>query len=132
MGDVHSFKFTSTKENKGDSRKYGYFLDAQNLAEVLLQSKRISLDKAGQKLNTNVKKMKGIEHGKVTKKYIDYLIQDVETTYQVYEKLIEELDLYQIDIPPTRIFSSASLGKHALKQLAIQSFLDLNPDFPLR
>jgi hypothetical protein len=130
MGDAYNFKFTSTKINKGKDRFSGYFLDAQKLAEVLLQSKRISLDKAGQKLNTNVKKMKGIVHGKVTERYIDYLIDDVETTYQVYEKLIDELDLYQINIPPTKIYSSASIGKHSLKQLGIQSFLDLNPEFP--
>ncbi|NPE29446.1 hypothetical protein HNV12_16100 [Methanococcoides sp. SA1] len=130
MGDAYNFQFTSTKINKGKNRFSGYFLDAQKLAEVLLQSKRISLDKAGQKLNTKSKKMKGIEHGKVTEKYIDYLIADVETTYQVYEKLIDELDLYQIDIPKTRIYSSASIGKHSLKQLGIKPFLDLNPDFP--
>nr|WP_232221985.1 DNA polymerase [Methanococcoides burtonii] len=129
MGDAYNFKFTSTKINKGNDHFTGYFLDAQKLAEVLLQSKKISLDKAGQKLNTKTKKMKNIEHGKVTKKYIDYLIQDVETTYQVYEKLIEELDHYQIDIPPTKIFSSASIGKHSLKQLGIESFLSLNPEF---
>ncbi|NPE31258.1 hypothetical protein HNV12_25535, partial [Methanococcoides sp. SA1] len=130
MGDAYNFKFTSTKINKGNDRFSGYFLDAQKLAEVLLQSKRISLEKAGDMLNTNVKKMKDIEHGKVNKKYIDYLIADVETTYQVYVKLIDELDLYQINIPPTKIYSSASIGKHSLKQLGIQSFLDLNPDFP--
>ncbi|ABE51539.1 DNA polymerase [Methanococcoides burtonii] len=129
LGDAHTFKLTSTKINKGKDHFSGYFLDAQKLAEVLLQSKRISLDKAGQKLDTNVKKMKGIEHGKVTERYIDYLIDDVETTYQVYEKLIDELELYQISIPPTKIFSSASIGKYALGQLGIQSFLDLNPEF---
>ncbi|TQD27912.1 DNA polymerase [Methanolobus vulcani] len=130
MGDAYTFKLTTTKENKGEEYFSGYYLDAQKLAEVLLQSKHISLEKAGEKLNTPIKKMKGIEHGKVTKRYIDYLIQDVETTYHVYEKLIDELDRYQINIPPTRIFSSASIGKHALKQLGIQSFLDLNPEFP--
>ncbi|ABE51551.1 DNA-directed DNA polymerase B [Methanococcoides burtonii] len=129
MGDAYNFKFTSTKINKGKDKFSGYFLDAQKLAEVLLQSKHLSLDKAGQKLNTNVKKMKGIEHGKVTERYIDYLIADVETTYQVYEKLIDELDLYQINIPPTKIYSSASIGKYSLKQLGIQSFLDLNPEY---
>ncbi|NPE28390.1 hypothetical protein HNV12_10545, partial [Methanococcoides sp. SA1] len=122
LGDAHAFKLTSTKINKGIDHFSGYFLDAQTLAEVLLQSKRISLDKAGQKLNTKTKKMKDIEHGKVTERYIDYLIADVETTYQVYEKLIDELDLYQINIPPTKIYSSASIGKHSLKQLGIQSF----------
>lgn len=130
MGDAYTFKFTSTKINKGKDRFSGYFLDAQTLGEALLKAEHLSLEKAGQMLNTRIKKMKGIEHGKVTERYLDYLIQDVETTYQVYEKLIDELDLYQINIPPTRIFSSASLGKHALRQLGIQSFLALNPDFP--
>ena len=130
IGDAYTFKFTSTKLNEGKDRFSGYFLDAQKIAEVLLQSKRISLDRAGEKLNTKIKKMKGIEHGNVTERYIDYLIQDVETTYEVYEKLIDELDLYQIDIPLTKIYSSASIGKHALKQLGIESFLNLNPKFP--
>ncbi|MDA0525458.1 DNA polymerase [Methanococcoides alaskense] len=130
MGGAHTFKFTTTKENKGTEYFSGYFLDAQTLAEVLLQSKHISLAKAGEKLNTPIRKMEGIVHGKVTEKYIDYLIQDVETTYQIHEKLIDELDHYQIDIPKTRIYSSASIGKHSLKQLGIKPFLDLNPDFP--
>ena len=33
-------------------------------------------------LNTPTQKMKGVEHGKVTEKYIDYNIIDVETTYE--------------------------------------------------
>ncbi|WP_235283252.1 DNA polymerase [Methanosarcina sp. 2.H.A.1B.4] len=74
--------------------------------------------------------MKGIEHGKVTEKYIDYLIKDVETTHAVYEKLVKELDVYQIHIPITKIFSEASIGKHALSQLGVKPFLALNPDFP--
>lgn len=130
LGDAHSFKFTTTKQNKGGDYFSGYFLDAQKLAEVLLQSKRISLARAGEKLSTRIRKIEGIEHGKVTNRYIDYLIKDVETTYEVYVKLIEELDIYQIDIPLTKIYSSASIGKYALKQLGIESFLTLNPDFP--
>lgn len=129
LGDAHTFKFTTTKFNTGKDYFPGYFLDVQTLAEVLLQSKRISLDRAGEKLNTSTKKMKGIEHGRVTERYIDYLITDVETTFQVYQKLVAELDIYQIDIPLTKIYSSASLGKYALKQLGIKPFLELNPDF---
>jgi DNA polymerase elongation subunit (family B) len=130
LGDAYNFKFTTTKQNKGKDYFSGYFLDAQKLAEVLLQSKRISLKRAGEKLNTKKRKIEGIEHGKITNKYIDYLIQDVETTYEVYAKLIDELDTYGIDIPLTKIYSSASIGKYALKQLGIDSFLNLNPDFP--
>ncbi|WP_321418435.1 DNA polymerase [uncultured Methanomethylovorans sp.] len=130
LGNAYSFKFTTTKENKGKEYFQGYFLDAQTLAKVLLQSNHISLAKAGEKLNTKNRKMKDIEHGRVTKRYIDYLIQDVATTYEVYQKLIEELDLYQIDISPTQIYSAASLGKHTLKQLGIKPFKEQVPEFP--
>ncbi len=129
LGYSNSFKFTTTKQNKGESYFLGYFRDTQRLAEVLLQERRISLEKAAERLNTPVQKMKGIEHGKVTEKYIDYLIKDVETTQAVYEKLVKELDVYQIHIPITKIFSEASIGKHALSQLGVNPFLALNPDF---
>ncbi|WP_424353506.1 hypothetical protein [Methanosarcina mazei] len=105
-------------------------MDTQRLAEVLLQSNHISLEQAGEKLNTPVQKMKGVEHGKVTEKYIEYLVKDVETTHAVYEKLVKELDVYQIHIPITKIFSAASIGKYALEQLGVKPFLELNPDFP--
>jgi DNA polymerase elongation subunit (family B) len=130
LGDSYSFKFTATKQNKGKSRFSGYFLDAQRLAEVLLDSRHISLEKAGKKLNTPVQKMKGIKHGRVTKKYIEYLVKDVETTYEVYKVLVKELDVYQIRIPITKIYSPASIGKYALEQLGIKTFLEMNPDFP--
>ena len=130
LGYSNSFKFTTTKQNKGESYFSGYFLDTQRLAEVLLQSNHISLEQAGEKLNTPVQKMKGVEHGKVTEKYIEYLVKDVETTHAVYEKLVKELDVYQIHIPITKIFSAASIGKYALEQLGVKPFLELNPDFP--
>jgi len=130
LGNAYSFKFTTTKYNMGKDRFSGNFLDAQTLAEILLQSKHISLEKAGEKLNTRTRKIKNIEHGRVTPKYIEYLIKDVETTYDVYEKLIAELDIYQINIPITKIFSPASLGKHALTQMGIKTFIEQNPDFP--
>ncbi|MDD4438250.1 MAG: hypothetical protein PHS04_09480 [Tissierellia bacterium] len=130
LGYSNSFKFTTTKQNKGESYFPGYFLDTQRLAEVLLQERRISLEKAAERLNTPVQKMKGVEHGKVTERYIEYLVKDVETTQAVYEKLVKELDVYQIHIPITKIFSSASIGKHALEQLGVKPFLELNPDFP--
>lgn len=130
LGNAYSFKFTTTKYNMGKNRFSGNFLDAQTLAEVLLQSKHIFLEKAGEKLNSRTRKIKNIEHGRVTPKYIEYLVKDVETTYEVYEKLIVELDIYQINIPITKIFSSASLGKHALTQMGIKTFIEQNPDFP--
>ncbi|WP_292463474.1 hypothetical protein [Methanolobus sp.] len=129
LGSAYSLKFNGTKENQGKDKHYGYLLDAQTLAEVLLRQDHISLKKACELLNTKTKKMEDVEHGKVTKRYIDYLRTDVRATFEVYEKLITELNLYQIDIPPTKIYSNASLGKYALMQLGVKPFHELNPDF---
>ena len=133
LGDAYSFRFTTTKQNKGENYFSGYFLDVQKIAEVLLQKKEtrhISLEQAAKMLNTPTQKMKGVKHGKVTEKYIDYNITDVDATYEVYEALIKELKVYQIRIPPTKIYSEASIGKHALEQLGVKPFLEMNPDFP--
>lgn len=130
LGEAYTFEFARTKQNKGENYFKGYFLDVQKLAETLLQEKHISLEKAGKKLDTPTQKMKDIEHGKVTEKYIKYNIIDVQVTCEVYDALIKELDVYQINIPPTRIFSEASIGKYALEQLGIKPFKEINPNFP--
>jgi DNA polymerase elongation subunit (family B) len=130
LTDAYSFKFTTTKQNKGESYFSGYFLDVQNLSKVLLLKKHISLEEAAKMLNTPTQKMKGAEHGKVTNKYIDYDTTDVQVTYEVYKALIKELEVYQINMPPTRIYSEASIGKYALEKLGIKPFLEMNQDFP--
>jgi len=130
IGNVKTFRFSTSKSNQGTQYFAGYFLDVQTLAEVLLQEKHLSLDKTGILLNLAVKKKKVLEHGNVTPAYIDYNIRDVETTFELYKRLVEELKLYGIDIPQTRIFSSASIGKYALKQLGIKPLSECQADFP--
>jgi len=130
IGNVKTFRFSTSKSNQGEQYFAGYFLDTQTLTDVLLQAKHLSLERAGELLNLPVRKKKILEHGKVTPAYIEYNIRDVETTYELYKKLVEELKLYGIDIPPTRVFSSASIGKYALKQLGIKPLSECQPDFP--
>ncbi len=129
LGSAYSMKFSSTKKNMKKEFFGGYFLDVQTLAEVMLQAKRISLQRAGEMLNISHAKYTGISHGRVTEKYIEYNIRDVEATYEVYRKLVTELDLFQIDIPLTKVYSSASIGKYALKQMGVTPFHQQNPDF---
>ena len=130
LGSSHAMKFSTMIGNQLTGYFPGYFLDVQTLAEVLLKEERISLARTCVVLNTPHQKMDGGEHGRVTSKYVEYNICDVVCTYEVYTRLIEELDRYDIDIPPTKIFSSASLGKRVLQQLGIKSFLECQPDFP--
>lgn len=111
-------------------RFQGYFLDIQKLASVLLENKRISLEETCKKLKTKIQKLKTEEHGKVTSEYLDYLITDVRSTYECYLKLNEEFQKYNINLPINQIYSNASFGKGALRQMGINPFLEQNPGFP--
>ncbi|MEL4305256.1 DNA polymerase [Methanococcoides cohabitans] len=130
MGDANTFKFTTTKENRKNDYFPGDFLDVQRLAEVLLESDHISLAKACERLGTRTRKIADIEYGDVTEDLIEYLITDVRATYEVYLKLMQELKLYSIPVPPTRIYSAASMGKYALASLGVVPFRVQNPEFP--
>src|SRR5208283_3715491 len=105
--NVKTCRFSTSISNQKGDYFTGFLLDVQTLAEVLLQAKHLSLDKVGQLLDLTVKKTVVLEHGKVTPAYIAYNIRDVDTTYEAYKRLMEELKIYDIGIPPTKIFSSA-------------------------
>jgi len=130
LGQANSFKFTSTKQNCKEDYFPGHFLDIQTLAKVLLRLEHPSLKETCKTLNTQHRKMEDIEHGRVSEHYLDYLIRDVESTSEVYFLLIEQLNSYQIDVPVTKIYSDASLGKYLLKQFGIRPFFECQPDFP--
>jgi len=95
ISPTYSFKFSTALNNQKDDYFSGYFLDVQNLAEVLLQSRHISLQKAAENLQPTTQKMENVTYGRVTKRFINYLISDVQTTFEVYQKLVTELDLYE-------------------------------------
>ena len=71
---------------------------------------------------TKYKKQKTDEHGKVTPEYIRYCIADVMVTYSLYQKVKEEFDSYKLDIPITKAYTPASIGKEFLKQIGVGSF----------
>jgi len=108
----------------------GHFLDLKTLAVTLTDDKHITLDKACKIFKTKHRKLKEIKHGKITEKYIEYNLLDTKVSYELYLKMKEELKKYQIKIPITEIYSSASLGKACLGQLGIKAFFNLNPKFP--
>jgi len=107
----------------------GCFLDLKTLAVTLTDEKHITLEKACEIFNKRYKKIKVIEHGKITKNYIEYNINDTLATYELYENLKKELERYEIKIPITEVYSSASLGKACLEQLGVKPFFEMNPNF---
>ena len=126
--ETNIIKFSFSQFNRKNFQ--GYFLDAQKLASVILEKKRLSLEKTCEEFKTKTQKLKTEEHGKITFDYLNYLITDVRATYEVYLKLKEGFKKYNINLPINKIYSNASLGKGALRQMGIKPFLEQNKDFP--
>ena len=130
-----SFQAAFSKNNLKEprsKRKYGVFLDLKTLAVTLTDKKHINLEKACEKFNKRYFKKRVKEHGKVTEGYIDYNIDDVLATAELFTHLKEEYEKYGVKLPMNEVYSSASIGKHFLGILGIKSFSKQNPKFPKR
>src|SRR5262249_26552445 len=134
------FRFTAPfrQETPRSRRKHGlkvpprqgYFADVRTLAAALL-SRSFTLGELAQYLKTTPK-LGDVEHGApLTRKYLEYAANDVQVTWECFERLQEQYESYGLtETPITRIYSEASLGKAYLRQMGIQPWRELQPDFP--
>jgi hypothetical protein len=74
--------------------------------------------------------MKVSEHGKITKEYLSYNLQDTLATHDLYVKMMERFGDFRPSLPPERTYSPASIGKAYLRKMEIRPLLQQNPDFP--
>ena len=123
--------FTIPLKKKSD-KKYkayrGYFVDLKTFT-FALTDKSHSLDSACKDFGASTK-LHIEEHGKITEEYIDYNIQDVRSTADLYDKALERYRMFNLNKEPNVLYSPASIGKAYLEKMNIKSFLDQNPDFP--
>lgn len=119
------FSGTWFKGERGNKFK-GHFLDLKTLAYVFSNNKHINLKGTGEFFRCKNVKYEGVAHGKITPEYIGYNLQDVNLTYEVYLKILEHYKLCGIQAPITKIYSSATLAKYALRQLGIQPLSRIN------
>lgn len=109
----------------------GFFIDCQNISMMFLDDKHVSLKKACEHYNKKHQKLEVSEHGKITKDYITYNIEDTLATAELFTHLKAEYDRFGVSLPLPDVFSSASIGKSVLRdELGITAFAELNPDFP--
>ena len=127
-----SFISFTTPIRKKSDKKYrayrGYFVDLKTFTYALTD-KSHSLDSACKDFGAS-RKLHIEEHGKITEEYIDYNIQDVRSTAELYDKALERYKMFNLKNEPNRLYSPASIGKAYLKKMEISSFLEQNPDFP--
>ncbi len=109
----------------------GHFLDLRTLA-FALTDRGHSLESACEEFKVEHPKKPATQHGKVTKKYIDYNRRDVLATSELATKLLEEYQRHGISKQVTKIFSPASIGKGYLRDMGIPPVLQRQPDFPKR
>ncbi len=124
-----SFTKPSTKNSDKKYKPYsGYFLDLKTLT-FALTDKSYSLDSACKDFGAERKKHVE-EHGKITTEYIEYNIQDVKSTADLYLKALERYRMFNLTELVNKLYSPASIGKAYLRKMGIRSFNDCNPDFP--
>jgi hypothetical protein len=129
-------QFTPRGMRKGERKvptRRGYFVDVRTLAGALLGGSW-SLERLAQHLQTEHQKLSTEEHGgPLTREYLEYATQDVQATWECYERLRELYEGYGLtETPLHKIYSEASLGKAYLKQMNIRPWRELQTDFSPR
>jgi len=126
---ISFINFSSGLDRKKKPSKFrGNFLDLSNLVFALTNDS-LSLEKACERFDTNPKKTKTKEHGKITPEYLEYNLTDTLATYSLYKRASEEYEKYNINQHITKIYSPASIGKACLNKFGIRSFMEQNPTF---
>ena len=117
-------------QNKDKKIEYGgTFVDLRTLTFALTNESH-TLESACEKFNVQHKKLKIEEHGKITPEYINYNVNDVLATYDLYVALKKEFEKYGLSKPLNTLWSPASIGKEYFKEMNVRPFAEQNPNFP--
>jgi hypothetical protein len=109
----------------------GTFIDVKTIAAALT-SRSFSLGKLADFLETEHRKLATDDHGApITPEYIGYAANDVQVTWECYQKLAAKFEEHKLtETRLSQILSEAGIGKGYLKQMGIQPWRALQADFP--
>lgn len=120
----------SVKQKSEQQFRSGRFVDAHMFIGALTD-KNLSLEAACELYNVPTKKHAAAQHGILTPDYIQYNLDDVQSTYEVYEAALQVYDTLHLPTTPDKIYSTASIGKAYFAKMGIQSLAIKQPDFPV-
>lgn len=121
----------SRKKGLNQPVRRGFFIDTKTLAAALT-SQSHSLSSLAKALGVDSQKQHTEDHGcDLTPDYITYAIQDTQTTWECYERLQSLYELHGLELTASHnIHSEASLGKAYLRDMGIEPWRKMQPDFP--
>jgi plasmid maintenance system antidote protein VapI len=119
------------KKGRFQPVRRGFFIDTKTLAAALT-SQSHSLASLAQALGVAAQKHHTDEHGAaLTPDYIDYAMQDTQTTWECYARLQSLYELHGLELTTSHnIHSEASLGKAYLRDMGVKPWKQMHPDFP--
>lgn len=120
---------SSRSERKRGHRRpvrRGFFVDIRTLAAALY-SQSFSLGRLADFLKVRTRKLATDEHGQtLSADYVNYAVQDVQATWECYDKLRRRYQgLGLTNTPVHKIFSEASLGKAYLKAMGVKPWREI-------
>lgn len=104
---------------KQELKLKGNFVDCYVLVYALTGEKH-SLKSSGKLYDTKVKKADFEWTGHITEQSLDYLVQDVVSTFSLFGQLRDQYDLFGLDLPLSKVYSAASIGKALLKMMGVE------------
>lgn len=114
---------SSRRRKMNTPPRRGYFVDVKTLAATLTGASH-SLASLASHLGIAAKlEVEG--HGaKLTRRYLDYAVRDVEVTAAAYFKLVGEFKRFGLtEMQPHQLYSEASLGKGHLREMGIKPLM---------
>jgi hypothetical protein len=118
------------KKKVANPPRRGSFIDVKTIAAALV-SRSFNLASLAEFLGTDAQKGVTSEHGReLTTAYVEYALQDTQTTWECYLRLCEKFESHGLKTPLSKILSEAGLGKAYLREMKIRSHRTVQPDFP--
>jgi hypothetical protein len=108
----------------------GFFVDVKTIGAALT-SRSDTLASLAEFLDVRSRKIKTEEHGgPLTRAYLAYALQDVQVTWECYAELSQRYAAHLLTRTPMhRVKSEAGIGKAYLKEMGVQPWRLLQPDF---
>jgi hypothetical protein len=108
----------------------GFFVDAHTLGAALT-GENLKLGTLADKLGATAKTSPDEFGGPITAKFLAYAVNDVQVTWECYEKLAQRYASFGLSQTPVhRVYSEASIGKGLLLEIGIRPWRDAQPEFP--